>query len=147
MKADEITDKTIEFLKSGKFQFGRINYPNGDMVGHSGIMEAAIKAVEAVDDGLGKLLPVIDEIEGIALITADHGNADEMFTEKNGVRTPKTSHTLNAVPFIIYDPKFNGEYKMADVETPGLTNIAGTILNLLGFENIEDYDKSLIEMR
>lgn len=146
MKADEITDKTIELLKTGKYQFGRINYPNGDMVGHTGVMDAVIKSVEAVDDGLAKLLPVIDEIGGIALITADHGNADEMFTEKNGVRTPKTSHTLNPVPFVIYDPNFNGEYKMAEIDTPGLTNIAGTILNLLGYENVEDYDQSLIEL-
>lgn len=146
MKAFEITDKTIELLKTGKYQFGRINYPNGDMVGHTGIMEAAIIAVETVDECLGKLLPVIDELGGIALITADHGNADEMFTEKKGVRTPKTSHTLNAVPFIIYDPNYNGEYKMVKIETPGLTNIAGTILNLLGYENVEDYDKSLIQI-
>jgi len=146
MKADEITDKTIELLRSGKYQFGRINYPNGDMVGHTGVMDAVITSVEAVDDGLAKLLPVIDELGGIALITADHGNADEMFTEKNGVRTPKTAHTLNAVPFVIYDPNFNGEYKMAEIENPGLTNIAGTILNLLGYENVEDYDQSLIDM-
>jgi 2,3-bisphosphoglycerate-independent phosphoglycerate mutase len=146
MKADEITDKTIELLRSGKYQFGRINYPNGDMVGHTGVVNAIIASVEAVDDGLAKLLPVIDELGGIALITADHGNADEMFTEKNGVRTPKTSHTLNPVPFVIYDPNFNGEYKMAEIDTPGLTNIAGTILNLLGYENVEDYDQSLIEM-
>ena len=146
MKADEITDKTIELLKSGKYQFGRINYPNGDMVGHTGVMDAVITSVEAVDDGLAKLLPVIKELGGIALITADHGNADEMFTEKNGVRTPKTSHTLNPVPFVIYDPNFNCEYKMADIDTPGLTNIAGTILNLMGYENVEDYDKSLIDI-
>ncbi|MFZ1289053.1 MAG: 2,3-bisphosphoglycerate-independent phosphoglycerate mutase [Melioribacteraceae bacterium] len=146
MKADEITQKTIELLKSGKYQFGRINYPNGDMVGHTGVMEAVIKSVEAVDDGLAKLLPVIDELGGIALITADHGNADEMFTVNKGIRTPKTAHTLNPVPFIIYDPNFNGEYKMAEIDTPGLTNIAGTILNLLGYENVDDYDKSLIEI-
>ncbi|MBK7104521.1 MAG: 2,3-bisphosphoglycerate-independent phosphoglycerate mutase [Ignavibacteriae bacterium] len=146
MKADEITDKTIELLKSGKYQFGRINYPNGDMVGHTGVMEAVIKSVEAVDDGLAKLLPVIDELGGIALITADHGNADEMFTITKGVKIPKTAHTLNPVPFVIYDPNFNGEYKMAEIDIPGLTNIAGTILNLLGYENVEDYDKSLIEM-
>lgn len=146
MKADEITDKTIELLRSGKYQFGRINYPNGDMVGHTGVPEAIITSVEAVDNSLAKLLQVIDELGGIALITADHGNADEMFTEKNGVRTPKTSHTLNPVPFVIYDPNFNGEYKIAEIDTPGLTNIAGTILNLLGYENVEDYDKSLIEI-
>ncbi len=146
MKADEITDKTIELLRSGKYQFGRINYPNGDMVGHTGVMDAVIKSVEAVDDGLGKLIPVIDELGGIAIIIADHGNADEMFTEKNGVRTPKTAHTLNPVPCIIYDPNFNNEYKMAEIDTPGLTNIAGTILNLLGYENVDDYDQSLIDI-
>jgi len=146
MKADEITEKTIELLKSGQYQFGRINYPNGDMVGHTGNMEAAIRSMEAVDEGLGKLLPIINEIGGIAVIIADHGNADVMFTEKNGVRTAKTSHTLNAVPFIIYDPEFNNDYKMADVNTPGLTNVTGTLLNLLGYKNVEDYDKSLIEV-
>jgi 2,3-bisphosphoglycerate-independent phosphoglycerate mutase len=145
MKADEITDKTIELLRSGRYQFGRINYANGDMVGHSGIVKAAIQAVEAVDEGLAKILPVIDELGGIAVITADHGNADEMFTVKNGEKSVKTSHTLNPVPFIIYDPKYEGEYKLADVKNPGLTNIAGTLLNLLGYENVEDYDPSLIK--
>jgi 2,3-bisphosphoglycerate-independent phosphoglycerate mutase len=145
MKAAEITDKTNELLRSGKYRFGRINYANGDMVGHSGIVQAAIEAVEAVDEGLAKILPVIDELNGIAVITADHGNADEMFTVKNGKKSVKTSHTLNPVPFIIYDPNYNGEYSMADVKNPGLTNIAGTLLNLLGFENVEDYDPSLIK--
>ena len=144
MKASEITEKTIELLKTGKYKFGRINYPNGDMVGHTGIMEAAITAVESVDEGLGKLLPIIDELGGIALITADHGNADEMFNMKNGKKDVKTAHTLNPVPFIIYDPNYNGEYKMAKIETPGLTNIAGTILNLLGYKNVDGYDPSLV---
>ncbi|MFH1195345.1 MAG: 2,3-bisphosphoglycerate-independent phosphoglycerate mutase [bacterium] len=146
MKADEITAKTIELLKSGKYKFCRINFPNGDMVGHTGIVEAAIKAVEAVDEGLGKILPVIEELGGIAVITADHGNADEMFTVKKGKKEVKTAHTLNPVPFIIYDPAYNGEYKMADVQNPGLTNIAGTILNLLGYKNVDDYDPSLITL-
>ena len=144
MKAEEITQKTIELLRSGKYRFGRLNFPNGDMVGHSGIMEAAITAVESVDKSLSEILPVIDELDGIAVITADHGNADEMFTMKKGKKDVKTSHTLNPVPFIIYDPDYKEEYKMAAVENPGLTNIAGTLLNLLGFKNVEDYDKSLI---
>lgn len=144
MKAYEITDETIECLRAGKYSWGRINYPNGDMVGHSGVMEAAIAAVEAVDDCLGTLLKVVDEVGGIALVTADHGNSDVMFTEKNGKREPKTAHTLNPVPFIIYDPNYKGEYEMADVENAGLTNIAGTMLNLLGYKNVEDYDPSLI---
>ena len=147
MKAVEITDKSIELLKSGKYQWGRINFANGDMVGHTGSVEAAIEAVETVDKSLARLLEVIDELGGIALITADHGNADEMFTEKKGVKSVKTSHTLNPVPFIIYDPDYNGEYEMADGIKGGLTNIAGTILNLLGFENVEDYDQSLIKMK
>jgi len=144
MKAEEITQKTIELLRSGKYKFGRVNFPNGDMVGHSGIMEAAITAVETVDKCLSEILPVIDELGGIAVITADHGNADEMFTMKNGKKDVKTSHTLNPVPFIIYDPGYKEEYKMAEVEHPGLTNIAGTLLNLLGFKNADGYDKSLI---
>ena len=146
MKADEITDATIDLLKSGKYKFGRINYPNGDMVGHTGNVEASIKAVEAVDDGLKKLLPVIDELNGIMIVTADHGNADEMFTMKNGKKDVKTSHTLNPVPFVIYNPNFKNNYEMANIDHPGLTNIAGTILNLLGYKNVDDYDKSLIKI-
>ncbi|MFC2134231.1 2,3-bisphosphoglycerate-independent phosphoglycerate mutase [Bacteroidota bacterium] len=144
MKAEEITQKTIELLKSGKYKFGRVNFPNGDMVGHSGVMEAAIIAVETVDKCLAKILPVIDELGGIAVITADHGNADEMFTLKNGKKIIKTSHTLKPVPFIIYDPAYADEYKMAKVDNPGLTNIAGTLLNLLGFKSPDGYDKPLI---
>ncbi len=147
MKAAEITEKAIELYKSGKYQFGRINYPNGDMVGHTGIMEAAITAVETVDDALGELLKAVDEMNGIAVITADHGNADEMFTVKKGKKEVKTAHTLNPVPFIIYDSQYKNEYEMASVINPGLTNVAGTLLNLLGFNNLEDYDKSLIEIK
>jgi 2,3-bisphosphoglycerate-independent phosphoglycerate mutase len=144
MKAYEITAKTTELLESNKYKFGRINFPNGDMVGHTGNLQAAIIAVETTDECVGNLLKVIDETKGIALITADHGNSDEMYTEKNGIKTPKTSHTLNPVPFIIYDPQYNNEYEMADVKNPGLANIAATILNLLGYEKVEDYEESLI---
>jgi len=145
MKAAEITDATEKLLRSGEYRFGRINYPNGDMVGHTGNFDAAVVAVETVDDCLGKLLKVIDDLGGIALVTADHGNADEMYTvDKNGKKTPKTSHTLNPVPFAIYDPGFKNEYKMADIKNPGLSNIASTILNLLGYKKVDDYDPSLI---
>ncbi|MDA3861205.1 MAG: 2,3-bisphosphoglycerate-independent phosphoglycerate mutase [Melioribacteraceae bacterium] len=146
MKADEITEKSIELLKSGKYKFGRINFANGDMVGHTGKVEPAIEAVEAVDQSIGKLLSVIDELGGVAIVTADHGNADEMFTIKNGKKDVKTSHSLNKVPFVIYNPSSNNEIEMADVENAGLTNIAGTVLNLLGFENVDDYEKSLIKI-
>ncbi len=144
MKAEEITDKTIELLKSGKYRFGRLNFANGDMVGHTGIIKAAITAVETVDNCVGRLLHTIDELDGIAIITSDHGNADEMLSIKNGKKTVKTAHSLNPVPFIIYDPGYKNDYRMADLKNPGLANVAATILNLLGIEKPENYNESLI---
>jgi len=147
MKAAEITAKTIELLKNGGYRFGRINFPNGDMVGHTGVMEAAVIAVETVDQCVGKLLDVIRDLDGIAVVTSDHGNADEMFTiDKKGKKSVKTAHTLNPVPFVIYDPQYRGEYRMADLKEKGLSDIAATLLNLLGYEKPEDYDPSLIEI-
>lgn len=145
MKAYEITQKTIELLRSGKYRFGRVNFPNGDMVGHSGKLEAAIIAMETVDECVAKLLEVISELGGIAIVTADHGNSDEMYTEKNGIKTPKTAHTLNPVPFIIVDPLYNNEYTMQPPKDSGLANMAATILNLLGYEKPESYEASLIK--
>jgi 2,3-bisphosphoglycerate-independent phosphoglycerate mutase len=147
MKAKEITDAVIDLLKRGGYKFGRLNFPNGDMVGHTGRMDAAIIAVETVDQCVGELLAVIKEMGGIAVITADHGNADEMFTiDKKGAKSVKTAHSLNPVPFAIYDPLYQGEYRMADLREKGLSNIAATLLNLLGYEKPEDYDPSLIEI-
>jgi 2,3-bisphosphoglycerate-independent phosphoglycerate mutase len=145
MKALEITEKTIELLKSGEYKFGRLNLANGDMVGHTGMMGPAIEAMETVDACVGTLLKVIEELDGVAIITADHGNSDEMWTEKNGVRAVKTAHTLNPVPFVIVDKNNAGKYKMAAVEGAGLSNIAATVLNLLGYANVADYDASLIK--
>ncbi len=144
MKAFEITEKTIELLKSGKYKFGRLNFPNGDMVGHTGVVPAIIESVEAVDICTAKLIKVIQELSGIAVILADHGNADEMFTIKDGKRIVKTAHSLNPVPFIIVDSGYKGEYTMADLKNRGLSNVAATLLNLLGFEKTADYDPSLI---
>jgi len=147
MKAIEIKDAVIDLLKTGNYRFGRLNFANGDMVGHTGVMDAAVIAVETVDRCVAELLAVIKEIEGIGVITADHGNADEMFkTNKKGVREIRTAHTLNPVPFIIYDPQYNGEYRMADIKERGLSNIAATLLNLLGYEKPEEYDPSLISI-
>jgi 2,3-bisphosphoglycerate-independent phosphoglycerate mutase len=146
MKAREITDKAIELLMSGKYRFGRINFPNGDMVGHTGKIEAAVTAVETVDRCVGELLEVVKDLEGITLVTADHGNCDEMFTlAADGTKKIKTSHSLNPVPFIIQDPRYAGEYQMRCGERPGLSNVAATLLNLLGLEKPKDYDHSLIE--
>ncbi len=145
MKAAEIKDKAVALLKTGQYRFGRINFANGDMVGHTGIMEAAITAVETVDRCVGELLAIIDELEGIAVVTADHGNVDEMFTiDKTGKKKIRTAHTLNPVPFVIIDPAYHGEYRMAHLRKQGLSNVASTLLNLLGYEGVEDYDPSLI---
>lgn len=145
MKAYEITEKTLELLSSGR-RFGRLNFANGDMVGHTGVMEAAVEAVETVDECLGQLLDEVKKLDGIAVVTADHGNADVMFTEKNGKRIPKTAHTLNPVPCVIYDPSYQGEYTLASLkEQPGLANLAATVLNLLGYRAPADYKPSLIE--
>lgn len=136
MKAPQITEKTKELLESGRFRFGRLNFANGDMVGHTAVKDAVIEAVETVDSCVKELLDAVKELGGIAVVTADHGNSDEL---------KKTAHTLNPVPFVIYDPEYKGEYKMADLDKKGLSNVAGTLLNLLGFENVEDYDPSLIK--
>jgi 2,3-bisphosphoglycerate-independent phosphoglycerate mutase len=153
MKSAEITDRLIDELKSGKHQFLRVNYPNGDMVGHTGVFQSAQIAVECVDLALWRLLKVIDQLKGIAIITADHGNSDEMFEldktgqpklGDNGQPKPKTAHTLNPVPFIIYDPAGQGEYKLSAIENPRLSNIAAACMQLLGFVPPDDYDQSLI---
>jgi 2,3-bisphosphoglycerate-independent phosphoglycerate mutase len=148
MKANEIKDMVIEMLRNGEYRFGRLNFANGDMVGHTGVMQAAITAVETVDECIGELLQVIRELNGIAVVTADHGNVDEMFTlDEEGRTQTKTAHTLNPVPFAIYDPCYDGEYTMAKLERPGLSNVAATLLNLLGYEKVPDYDPSLIEIK
>ncbi len=156
MKAAEITERVIGELYSEKWDFLRLNFANGDMVGHTGIYQAAIIAVETVDMMLSRILKVIDETGGIAIITADHGNSDEMFEidkktgkpkvdKSSGRIKAKTSHTLNPVPFIIYDPKYNGEYEMnRSLDEPGLSNVAATCCNLLDYEKPEIYDESLI---
>ncbi|MCL1864912.1 MAG: 2,3-bisphosphoglycerate-independent phosphoglycerate mutase [Spirochaetes bacterium] len=159
MKAAEITDKVIEIIESGEFEFIRLNYPNGDMVGHTGDLEAAVIAAETVDISLKRLLEAVEKVEGIAFITADHGNLDEMFEidaktgsfikdSKTGKYKSKTAHTLNPVPVIIYDPKYNGEYELdRAVKDPGLGNVAATLLNLLGYDAPADYLPSLIRYK
>ena len=144
MKLREITDRTIELLRSGDYQFGRVNFPNGDMVGHTGDLAATIEAIEVLEESVGRLLDVIDELDGVLVFTADHGNADIMYTEKDGLRSPKTSHTLSPVAFAIHDPGFAGDYRMAPSDDAGLSNVAATLINLLGFEAPATYRPSLI---
>jgi 2,3-bisphosphoglycerate-independent phosphoglycerate mutase len=144
MKVREITDETIDLLRTGRYRFGRINFPSGDMVGHTGNLDATIAAMEVIDECMTKLVDAITELDGVLVYTADHGNADVMYTESNGVRSPKTSHTLSPVPFAIYDPNYDGEYHMAGRAAPGLANVAATLFNLLGYEAPSDYVAGLI---
>ena len=145
MKAQEITDATIALLRSGEYRYGRINFANGDMVGHTGNLEAAISAMETVDKCVQQLVDVIKELDGILIYTSDHGNADQMFTESGtGERIPMTSHTLAPVPFVIHDPQNSETYDLVPSDDAGLSHIASTTLNLLGYEAPLDYNPSLI---
>ncbi len=144
MKAREITDRTIELLRSGDYRWGRLNFANGDMVGHTGVLDATIEAMEVVEECMIRLKAVIEELGGVLIYTADHGNADVMFTEKSGERVPFTSHTLSPVPFVIHDPGHDGDYAMEPPEDAGLSHVAATVLNLLGFSAPDDYQPSLL---
>jgi len=157
MKAAEIADAMIAALKSGQYKTLRCNFANGDMVGHTGNFRAATMAVEAVDLALGRILPVIDALGGVALITADHGNADEMYELDKKTKAPaqnadgsfkaKTAHTLNPVPLILYDNVSGGKLALKQSEKAGLSNIAATVANLLGLEKHAAWDESLLEVR
>ena len=158
MKCAEITDKLIECLRSGKYKYLRVNFPNGDMVGHTGSFLATECSMEALDLQLARILKVVDELEGAALITADHGNADEMYeldkktkapkANKDGSFKAKTSHTLNPVPFIVYDNFTADKYTLKQGRTDfGLSNVAATTVNMLGYEAPEIWDETMIELK
>jgi 2,3-bisphosphoglycerate-independent phosphoglycerate mutase len=155
MKAAEITDRVLEAIASGRYDLIRLNYPNGDMVGHTGVYPATLIGVEAVDLCLGRIIPAVKKAGGILLITADHGNAEEMFEmnkktgqpklNEEGLPKPKTAHTLNPVWLIVYDPTGDGSIRFnPDVHDPGLTNIAATCFQLLGIEPPNIYDPPLL---
>jgi len=144
MKSAEITDSVLEAIASGKYKFIRMNYANGDMVGHTGIVPAVRIAVESVDLALSRLLPAIAAAKGVLVVTADHGNADCMFTEKKGRHEPMVAHTLNPVPFIVKDFSGTSRFSLSPVYSLGLGNVAATLLTLLGYEAPEGYEPSLI---
>ncbi len=146
MKAGEITDKVVAAIASGNYKFIRLNYPNGDMVGHTGMVPAIRLAVETVDLCLNRILRAVKKAGGIVLITADHGNADCMWTEKNGRKMPMVAHTLNPVPLIIKDYSEANRFALAGVKSPGLANVAATICTLLGFVPPQEYDPSLVKL-
>ncbi|MBP3412888.1 MAG: 2,3-bisphosphoglycerate-independent phosphoglycerate mutase [Oscillospiraceae bacterium] len=141
MKSVEITDKLIAAMESGKYDFLRCNYPNGDMVGHTGVMEAVITAMECVDEGLRRVLEAADRLGYTVLITADHGNADQMTETKKGKTSIRTAHSLNPVPFIVYDKDTAYTLKEGSF---GLANVAPTVATLLGLEAPACWEESMI---
>lgn len=154
MKCAEITDYLLEAIPSGKYDFIRLNFPNGDMVGHTGVYEAVICSMEAMDLQLARLRKAVTAAGGIMVLTADHGNADDMFEhdkktgsvsrKTDGSAKAKTSHSLNPVPGIIFDPAAKGEYKKELNEGLGISSLAATCIELLGYKAPADYDKSIL---
>jgi 2,3-bisphosphoglycerate-independent phosphoglycerate mutase len=131
MKCAEITDTLIAAMKSGNYDFMRVNYPNGDMVGHFGDLESGIVSIEAVDLQLKRIMAAANETGATVIITADHGNVEEI-SDANG--NAKTSHTTNPVPCIFYDPdnSIQKNYTISTDTDLGLSNLAATITTLLG---------------
>ncbi|CAL4946842.1 unnamed protein product [Urochloa decumbens] len=156
MKALEIAEKARDALLSGKFDQVRVNLPNGDMVGHTGDIEATVVACKAADEAVKIILDAVEQVGGIYLVTADHGNAEDMvkrnkagkpLLDKSGGIQILTSHTLQPVPVAIGGPGLHPGVKFrTDIETPGLANVAATVMNLHGFEAPADYETTLIEV-
>ena len=139
MSAYEVTDKVLEAINSEKYNCIILNFANPDMVGHTGNLEAAIKAIEAVDECVGKIVSAINAKKGNLIITADHGNAEQMIDLKTG--EPHTAHTTNLVPLILISEKEGIKLKQGK-----LADLAPTILELMNIEKPEEMTgESLIE--
>jgi 2,3-bisphosphoglycerate-independent phosphoglycerate mutase len=156
MKAAEIVDATLSALRTGAHRCARINLANGDMVGHTGDRDAAILAVQCVDWALGRLLAGVEALGGVALVTADHGNCEEMYSRDKGGRfdcgpdglpKAKTSHTTNPVPLSLFDPTQAAATVGRQLKSPGLGNLAATVCELLGYAPPEGYLPSLLVPR
>ncbi|KAK4429205.1 2,3-bisphosphoglycerate-independent phosphoglycerate mutase [Sesamum alatum] len=156
MKALEIAEKARDAILSRKFDQVRVNLPNGDMVGHTGDIEATVVACKAADEAVKMILDAIEQVGGIYVVTADHGNAEDMvkrnkkgepLLDKNGNIQILTSHTLEPVPIAIGGPGLApGVRFRKDVPNGGLANVAATVMNLHGFEAPSDYETTLIEV-
>ena len=142
MKAAEITDKLVAAIESEKYKFLRVNYPGGDMVGHFGEVEPTITAMEAIDISLKRIVEAVNKLGGVTIITADHGNAEELMEDGK----PKTSHTTKKVPCIFVDDTENAQKYQLSVADCGLANLASTISLLLGVEPHEAWLPSIIEV-
>jgi 2,3-bisphosphoglycerate-independent phosphoglycerate mutase len=155
MKCAQIADEVMEAVGSGKYDFIRLNFPNGDMVGHTGNYQAVVCSMEAMDLQIGRIAETVRKAGGILVISADHGNADDMYehkkdgavaTKADGSPKAKTSHSLNPVPCVIYDPEGKGEYAKELNEGLGISSLAAACIQLSGYVPPEDYDKSVLKM-
>ncbi len=156
MKADEITAEVVKAIEGGEYKFIRLNFPNGDMVGHTGIPSAVKTAVEAVDENVGKIMDALRRTNGIMVCSADHGNSDDMCEldkktgelklDDEGKCKPKTAHSLNPVPAIVFDPSGVSNARKADVADAGIANLAATCITLLGYEPPADYTPSIVDV-
>jgi 2,3-bisphosphoglycerate-independent phosphoglycerate mutase len=153
MKSAETADALTDALVSGRFRFLRANFAGGDMVGHTGSLDAAVIALEAIDLAVGRVWQAVRRVQGCLLVTADHGNADEMVERdaagkpllRDGAPRWKTSHSLNPVRFVVWEDGAR-RFRLRDgLNAAGLANVAPTLLELLGFEAPADYEPSLIE--
>ena len=153
MKCADITDRVLEVVKSGEYDFIRMNFPNGDMVGHTGNWEAVVCSMEALDLCIGRIKAAVKAAGGVMVISADHGNSDDMFEheksgdvkiKEDGTPRAKTAHSLNPVPCIIYDPAYGGEYELKLKEGLGISSLTATCIELLGLTPPEDYDPSVL---
>ena len=162
MKCAEITDKVLQAIESGKYDFIRLNFPNGDMVGHTGIYQAVVCSMEAMDLQLGRLAKAVEKAGGVLVLSADHGNSDDMFEhdkktgaavrKEDGSYKAKTSHSLNPVPCIVFDPESKGEYDATVGEGSlktglGISSLAATSIELLGYLPPADYDPSVLKFK
>ena len=156
MKCAEITDAVVAAIADNKYRMIRLNFPNGDMVGHTGSMEAVLVSMGALDLCLGRIRDAVKAAGGVLVISADHGNADDMLEhdkqgnakkDKQGNFARKTSHSLNPVPCIIYDPESKGEYEDTLNEGLGISSLGATCIELLGFKAPAEYDKSVLKFK
>ena len=156
MQCALITDEVCKAIENNEFQFIRLNFPNGDMVGHTGVYQAVQTSMAALDICLERLYNSVVKAGGVMIMTADHGNADDMYEhdksgavklDKAGNPKRKTSHSLNPVPAIIVDPENKGEYDTALNSGLGISSIAATCIDFLGLTPPADYDKSVINFK
>lgn len=157
MKCAEITDRVIQAIDSGEYSFIRLNFPNGDMVGHTGVFQSVVCSMEAMDIQLGRITESIRKKGGILLISADHGNSDDMFEHDKktgavlrdsfGNPKAKTSHSLNPVPCVVFDPETKGEYSRELKNNLGISSLASSCMELLGLIAPADYDASILDLQ